>query len=246
MAPPFRHCLRRGIAHSPMNVIVFGATGMVGQGALRECLLDPGVERVLTVGRSATGQKHEKLVELVVDDLTDYSSIADSLSGYDACFFCLGISSAGLSEAEYRRVTFDFALAAARVLVEKNPGMTFIFVSGASADSSGKSRVMWARVKGEAENAILALPFKGKYVFRPAFIRPEHGIRSRTAAYRILYAILARLVPLVQALFPHYVTTTTKVGRAMLNVARFGDPKAILENQDINVAADRAPAAPAD
>ncbi len=225
-----------------MKVIVFGATGMVGQGVLRECLLDPGVTGVLTVGRSATGQTHEKLRELVCKDLTDYSRVADDLSGYDACFFCLGVSSAGMSEAEYRRVTYDIAVAAARTLVELNPNMTFVFVSGAGTDATGKSRTMWARVKGDAENAILGLPFRGKYVFRPAFIQPMHGIRSRTASYRILYAIVAPFVPLLKALFPRSFTTTERVGRAMLNVARHGASKAVLENGDIDDAAD-APAA---
>jgi uncharacterized protein YbjT (DUF2867 family) len=224
-----------------MNVILFGATGMVGQGVLRECLLDPDVERVLTVGRSATGQKHEKLRELVHPDLTGYARIAGELSGYDACFFCLGVSSAGMSEADYRRVTYDIAVAAARTLVDKNPAMTFIFVSGAGTDPTGKSRTMWARVKGQAETAILALPFKGKYIFRPAFIRPMHGIRSRTALYRVLYVIMAPLIPLLKALFPRYVTTSERVGRAMLNVAKHGAAKLVLENDDIDAAAD-APA----
>jgi uncharacterized protein YbjT (DUF2867 family) len=226
-----------------MRVIVFGATGMVGQAALRECLLDPGVERVLAVGRSPTGQTHEKLRELVHADLTDYTQIAGELAGYDACFFCLGISSAGMSEADYRRVTVDIAVAAARTLVQVSPGMTFIFVSGTGADATGKSRTMWARVKGEAENAILALPFKAAYVFRPAFIRPMHGITSRTRSYRILYAIVRPVVPLVAALFPGQVTTTERLGRAMLNVARNGAPKRTLESPDINAAAD-AGAAP--
>jgi uncharacterized protein YbjT (DUF2867 family) len=153
-----------------VNVVLFGATGMVGQGVLRECLQDPSVERVLAIGRSAAGQRHDKLRELVVRDFADFSSIERDLSGYDACFFCLGITSAGMSEADYRRVTYDIAMAAARALVKLNPGMTFIFVSGAGADSSEKGRVMWARVKGQTENALLALPFKGVYVFRPAAI----------------------------------------------------------------------------
>jgi uncharacterized protein YbjT (DUF2867 family) len=221
-----------------MKVILFGATGMVGQGVLRECLLDPGVQRVLAVGRNATGQQHEKLRELVRSDLTDFSRIADELSGYDACFFCLGVSSAGMSEADYRRVTYDIAVAAGRTLVEKNPGMTFIFVSGAGTDATGKSRTMWARVKGEAENAILALPFAGKFAFRPAFIRPEHGIRSRTPLYRALYVVIDPFFPLLKAFFPRHVTTTTRVARAMLNVARYGAPEPVLENEDINAAAD--------
>src|SRR5579864_7886858 len=146
-----------------MKAILFGATGMVGKSVLRECLNDPDVERVLAVGRRASGETHDKLRELVHADLTDYSAVADQLAGYDACFFCLGVSSAGMSEADYRRVTYDIAVAAARALVDRNPGMTFIFVSGAGTDSTGKSGSMWARVKGETENAILALPFKGKY-----------------------------------------------------------------------------------
>jgi uncharacterized protein YbjT (DUF2867 family) len=219
------------------RVILFGATGMVGQGALRECLLDPGVERVLTVGRSATGQTHEKLRELVHADLTDYSRISGELAGYDACFFCLGVSSAGMSEADYRRVTVDIAVAAARTLVQENQGMTFIFVSGTGADETGTSRTMWARVKGEAENAVLALPFKGAYAFRPAFIRPMHGITSRTRSYRVLYAIMTPIVPLMTALFPRQVTTTERIGRAMLNVARNGAPNRILGTPEINAAA---------
>jgi uncharacterized protein YbjT (DUF2867 family) len=220
-----------------MKVIIFGATGMVGQAALRECLLDPDVERVLTVGRSATGRKHEKLRELVHADLTDYSRIAGELAEYDACFFCLGISSAGMSEADYRRVTVDIAVAAGRALAQSNPGMTFIFVSGTGADETGKSRTMWARVKGEAENATLALPFKGAYAFRPAFIRPMHGITSRTRSYRVLYASTWPFVPLAMALFPRHVTTTEKIGRAMLSVARHGAPKRTLDTADINAAA---------
>jgi uncharacterized protein YbjT (DUF2867 family) len=228
-----------------MKVILFGATGMVGQGALRECVLDPGVERVLTIGRNATGQKHEKLRELVHPDLTDYSRVSGELAGYDACFFCLGISSSGVSEADYRRVTVDIAAAAGRILVHESPGMTFIFVSGTGSDQTGKSPTMWARVKGEAENAILALPFKGAYVFRPGIIRPMHGITSRTRAYRVGYAVMAPFLPLLTALFPGQVTSTERIGRAMLNIARHGAPKRILETVDINTAAGLgAPASP--
>ena len=207
---------------------------MVGQGVLRECLQDPSVERVLAIGRSAAGQRHDKLRELVVRDFADFSSIERDLSGYDACFFCLGITSAGMSEADYRRVTYDIAMAAARALVKVNPGMTFIFVSGAGADSSEKGRVMWARVKGQTENALLALPFKGVYVFRPAAIQPLHGIRSTTAWINAAYTVFGPLYPVLKALFPKYVTTTEAVGRAMINVARRGAPQRVLENQDIN------------
>jgi uncharacterized protein YbjT (DUF2867 family) len=207
---------------------------MVGQGVLRECLRDPGVEQVLAIGRSAAGQRHDKLRELVVQDFADFSAVERDLSGYDACFFCLGITSAGMSEADYRRVTYDIALAAARTLVKLNPGMTFIFVSGAGADSSEKGRVMWARVKGQTENALLALAFKGVYVFRPAAIQPLHGIRSKTTWINAAYAVLGPLYPVWKALLPRYVTTTELVGRAMINVARRGAPQRVLENQDIN------------
>ncbi len=217
-----------------MRVILFGATGMVGQGVLRECLLDPGVERVLAVGRSATPQREEKLHDLVVANFLDFSAVERELSGYDACFFCLGITSAGMTEADYRRVTYDFALAAAQTLVRINPDMTFVFVSGAGADSAGRGRVMWARVKGQTENALLALPFKGVYVFRPAAIQPLHGIRSKTSWINAAYAVLGPLYPVFKRLVPDYVTTTEQVGRAMLAVARRGAPKRVLENADIN------------
>ena len=214
-----------------MKVVLYGATGMIGQGVLRECLLDPDVSEVLAVGRSPTGQTHAKLRELQRKDLLDYSGAEDQLTGWDACFFCLGVTSAGTPDADYRRITHDIAVAAARVLSARNPGMTFVFVSGKGTDKSSKT--MWARVKGEAEEAILAMPFKAAYVFRPAFVRPLHGITSRTRLYRILYAAMRPLVPLVMALFPSYVATTEQVGRAMLNAARGGAPRQILESADI-------------
>jgi uncharacterized protein YbjT (DUF2867 family) len=220
-----------------MKVILFGATGMVGQGVLRECLLDPGVERVLAVVRSASGGPDPKLRELVHKDFYDFSSVAEELAGYDACFFCLGVSSAGMKEPDYRRVTYDLTLAAARVLLAKNPGMTFIYVSGAGTDSSAKGRSMWARVKGETENALLGLGFKAAYMFRPGYIQPMHGIKSKTRLYRAIYAVATPLYPVVKALASGAVTTTEQVGRAMLAVARKGSDKALLENRDINAIA---------
>ncbi|HEY6066144.1 MAG TPA: NAD(P)H-binding protein, partial [Thermoanaerobaculia bacterium] len=205
-----------------MKVILFGATGMVGQGVLRECLLDDEVERVLAIVRSPTGQRHGKLEERVHADFFDFSAIAPTLSGYDACFFCLGVSSAGMKEADYRRVTYDITLAAANTLVGRNPAMTFIYVSGAGTDSTGRSRTMWARVKGRTENALLELPFRRAYMFRPAFIEPGPGITSKTRSYRVLYAVLAPLFPVLRALFPRFVTTTEEVGRAMLEAAKHG------------------------
>ena len=217
-----------------MKVILFGASGMVGQGVLRECLLDPEVTTVLSIVRSSTGRQHAKLREIVHKDFLDFSSIESELSGLDACFFCLGVSSAGMSEENYRRVTYDIALAAAQTLVKLNSNMTFIFISGAGTDSSERGRAMWARVKGQTENALLRLPFKAAYMFRPGVIVPLHGIKSRTMLYRVPYAVLGPILPLLQRLFPQYVTTTEKLGRAMLTVAKHGAPKAILENSDIN------------
>ena len=217
-----------------MPVILFGASGMVGQGVLRECLLDPEVTSVLSIVRSSTGQQHPKLREIVHKDFFNFSSIESELSGLDACFFCLGISSAGMSEEEYRRVTYDIALAAAQTLAKLNPNMTMVFISGAGTDSSERGRVMWARVKGQTENALLRLPFKAAYMFRPGVIVPLHGIKSRTLLYRIPYLILAPILPLLKRLFPKYVTTTEKLGRAMLTAAKRGAPKKVLESADIN------------
>jgi uncharacterized protein YbjT (DUF2867 family) len=207
---------------------------MVGQGALRECLLDPGVESVLSIGRSAIGQKHEKLREIVHQNIADLTSIQDQLRGYDACFFCLGVSSAGMKEEDYRRVTYDLTLGAARTLATLNPGMTFIYVSGAGTDSTEKGSLMWARVKGATENALLRLPFKAAYMFRPGFIQPLHGIKSKTALYQALYTALGPLNSLFLKFLPKYATTTEILGRAMIKAARIGAPKSILESIDIN------------
>ena len=217
-----------------MKVILLGATGMVGQGVLRECLLDPEVERVLVIGRNATGQKHEKLHEIVLSDLVDLSAIEGRLSGYDACFFCLGVSAVGMKEESYRRVTYDLTISVARIMSRLNPGMTFIYVSGANTDSTERGRMMWARVKGQTENSLLQMPFKAAYMFRPGYIQPLHGIRTKTRWYGVIYAMMGPLYPVWKLLFPKYVTTTECLGRAMLNVAKRGAPKSVLENQDIN------------
>lgn len=220
-----------------MKVILFGATGMVGQGALRECLLDPGVELVRIIGRRVTGQQHQKLRELVLDDLFATPTLRADLGGYDACFFCLGVSAVGMSEEAYRRVTHDLTMVIARALVERNPDMTFIYVSGQSTDSSERGRVMWARVKGATENAVSSLPFKATYMFRPGYIQPMHGIKSSTGWYRAMYTVLTPLYPLLRALFPRNVTTTELIGRAMIAAARHGAPTRVLENAEINALA---------
>ena len=215
-------------------MILLGATGMVGQGVLRECLLDPEVETVLTIGRNATEQQHEKLHEIVPNDLSDLSAIEGKLSGYDACFFCLGVSAVGMNEEAYRRITYDLTTSVARTLAKLNPAMTFIYVSGSGTDSTERSRMMWARVKGNTENALLQMPFKAAYMFRPGYIQPLHGIRTKTKWYAAAYAMMGPLYPVWRLLFPKYVTTTECVGRAMLNVAKRGAPKSVCENQDIN------------
>ena len=217
-----------------MKVILFGATGMVGQGVLRECLIDPGIESVLVVGRGPTGVQNAKLHEILHDDFTDFSKIESRLAGYDACLFCLGVSSIGMDEARYRHLTYDITLAAATTLSRLNPGMVFTYVTGRSTDSTEQGPQMWARVKGKTENDLLKLPFKAAYMFRPAGIQPLHGIRSKTTWYQAVYVIAAPLLTLLNRIAPKYVTTTEQVGRAMIKVARDGYPKPVLESEDIN------------
>ncbi len=222
-----------------MNVLLFGGTGMVGQGVLRECLLDTEVQLVQTVGRSATGARHPKLREMVRSDLWNYATVEHDLSGFEACFFCLGVSSGGIKEEEYERLTYGVTLAAAEVLCRLNPQMTFIYVSGAGTDSSENGRIRWARVKGRTENALSRLPFAAAYMFRPGIIEPLHGIKSKTASYRILYTLTKPLLPLMRAAFPDHVLTTEQIGRAMLTVARQGYPKRVLESKDIRAVVHR-------
>jgi uncharacterized protein YbjT (DUF2867 family) len=207
---------------------------MVGQGVLRECLLDPDVERVLAVGRRATGQRHPKLAEVIHENLFDLSAVEKELSGWDACFFCLGVSSVGMTEERYRQLTYDLTLAVAETLARLNPAMTFVYVSGLGTDGSERGRTMWARVKGSTENALLRLPFKAAYMFRPGAIAPLHGIRSKTRLYQAFYTIAGPLMRLLYSVFPKYVTTTGQMGRAMLAAAKHGAPKPVLENADIN------------
>jgi uncharacterized protein YbjT (DUF2867 family) len=211
-----------------MKVVLFGATGMVGQGVLRECLRDDGVERVLAVGRSATGRTDPKLRELVRKDLFDFGAAGADLQGYDACFFCLGVSSAGMSEADYTRLTFDLTLGWARALARINPAMTFVYVSGAG--TGGKA--MWAQVKGRTEAALLAL-FPSAYMVRLAALRPMHGEVPRTRWTRIAYAVLRPFLPLVQAIAPGAVITTEELGRAMIRAARRRPLERVLENRDL-------------
>jgi uncharacterized protein YbjT (DUF2867 family) len=216
-----------------MKVAIFGATGMVGQGVLRECLIDSTVTGVLTVGRRATGASNPRLKEIVHSDLLNLDPVAGELTDLDACFFCLGITSVGLDEADYTRITYDITMAVAGTLARTSPQLTFVFTSGVGADSSEKGSVMWARVKGKAENGILGLPFKGSYVFRPGVIQPLHGIRSRTGWYNALYVVLKPAMSLARSLAPKHILTTEQIGRAMIRVAQRGAPKRVLEPPDI-------------
>jgi uncharacterized protein YbjT (DUF2867 family) len=217
-----------------MKIMIFGASGMVGQGVLRECLLDSGIDQVLSVGRSASGSTHRKLSDVLLTDITRLDNIADKLRSYDACFFCLGVSSAGMTEERYNALTYDLTLAVARALVVVNREMRFIYITGAGTDSSEQGRSMWARVKGRTENALLALPFKSAHMLRPAIIQPLHGIRSKTPLYRLAYILLAPFMTLFKRFFPGYFTTSEQMGRAMISLALNGSPKPILETIDIN------------
>jgi uncharacterized protein YbjT (DUF2867 family) len=217
-----------------MDVILFGATGMVGQGVLRECLLDSDVQQILSIVRTSSGQHHAKLRELIHTNFFDYSTIEPELTGFDACLFSLGVSSAGMDEAKYTHLTHDLTLAAAATLAKLNPQMTFLYVSGAGTDSTEHGRTMWARVKGKTENDLLKLPFHAAYMFRPGAIQPLHGIRSKTKLYQTLYTVLKPVMPLLKSAFPKYITTTEQLGRAMLKVAKNGYPAPILETKDID------------
>jgi uncharacterized protein YbjT (DUF2867 family) len=216
-----------------LKVILFGATGMVGQGTLRECLLDPDVTEVLVVGRNPIGRQHAKIREIVYKDLYDLSPIASQLTGYDACFFCLGVSSVGMSEADYTKVTHDLTLAVAHVLVQQNPQMVFLYISGAGTDSTERGKSMWARVKGRTENDLLREPFRAVYMLRPGYIQPMHGVKSKTPLYQAFYVVLSWLYPVIRLVARKYAITTEDLGRGMIKIAKSGAPKHVLENSDI-------------
>ena len=217
-----------------MRVLIFGASGMVGQGVLRECLVDARVVEAVTVVRAPSGRHDPKLSELVLPDMFGIAAVADRLAGFDACFFCLGVSSVGMSEADYTRVTYDLTLAVAHVLAARNPAMSFIYVTGSGTRRD--SRQMWSRVKARTEDALAALPFKAAYFFRPGFIQPLHGVVSKTRWYMAIYAIIRLFSPWLVKRFPGFTTTTERVGQAMINVAANGYQTPVLESVDINIA----------
>ncbi|GGJ79266.1 epimerase [Pilimelia anulata] len=218
-----------------MRVILYGGTGMVGQGVLRECLADPRVTEVLAVGRTAVALAHPRLRQLVPADVADAPAYADELDGFDACFFCLGVSSVGLPAEEYQRITHDLTLAVGRVLAERSPGLTFCYVSGAGTDRTERGPRRWARVKGATENALVALPLR-VYAFRPGYIQAGPGITSRTRWYALAYSVLAPLYPVLRRVAPGWTTRTDTIGRAMVTVAERGWPRDVMTSPDINAA----------
>jgi uncharacterized protein YbjT (DUF2867 family) len=216
-----------------MRVILFGATGMVGAGVLMECLADARVVGITVVGRTSCGVVHLKLRELVRQDFFDYRDAQADLAGHDACFFCLGVSSVGMGEGPYYRLTYELTMAAAQALAALTPGLTFCYVSGEGTDSTERGRTMWARVKGKTENHLLRL-FASAYMFRPGYIQPLKGIRSKTRLYQAGYDLLGWLYPVLRRILPAHVTTTENLGRAMIQVAATGYPSRVLESPDIN------------
>jgi uncharacterized protein YbjT (DUF2867 family) len=218
-----------------MRVVIFGATGMVGKGVLLECLDDARVEYVLLVSRHPTDIGHPKIREIVHADFSEFASLTPAFNDLDACFYCLGVTAVGLGESEYYHLTYDLAFAAATALASVAADrLTFCYVSGEGTDGTERGRTMWARVKGKTENALLRLPFKAVFMFRPGYIQPLRGIRSKTRWYQALYDMFGPFYPLVRRLFPKHVTTTVNIGRAMIHVAAAGGPKHILGSADIN------------
>lgn len=214
-----------------MKVIITGATGMVGEGVLLECLYNPAVDKVLMVNRRPSPLRHAKLQELIIPDFMKLDACTVSLTGYDACFFCAGISSVGMKEAKYHHITYDTTLHFAQTLAALNPGMVFTYVSGAHTDSSEKGRVMWARVKGKTENALMKLPFRGEYNFRPGFMKPYPGQKNIKTIFKLI-------IPVIPLLFPKASLTMRQVGLAMIHAVTKGYPKQVLEIGDIRKVAE--------
>ncbi len=222
------------------RVLIAGSSGMVGRGVLLECLDSSRVSSVLVINRRPLGLDHPKLSEVLVDDLFDFENIRDNLSGFDACFFCVGISAAGQSEESYSKITAELSVGFAQLVLSQNEACVFCYVSAQGADSDEKSKMMWARVKGRAENQILAMPFKSAHVFRPGYIQPLRGIKSRTPAYNLLYQIFGPIYVLLKH-FPSLATNTTNIGKAMINTIDGNVADRILNNSGINSLANSQP-----
>jgi uncharacterized protein YbjT (DUF2867 family) len=220
-----------------MKVIITGATGMVGKGVLLECLEYPGIIEVLSISRKVTGTVHPKLRELIHADFSEFASVADQLKGYDACYACMGVSSAGMKEEEYTRLTYDYTLALARELYGLDPGMTFTYVSGQGTDSSEKGSSMWARVKGKTENDLLKLGFRQAFAFRPGMIIPLKGVVPSSKLYRVLIMNLAWLLKLVKTIAPSLVVDSVQIGQSMIAVTEQGYGKRIIDPRDIQILA---------
>ena len=217
-----------------IKAIITGSTGMIGKSLLLECLESPDVTSVLVINRQPVGLQHAKLTEIIHKDFFDLSPLKKQLTGFNTCYFCLGISAAGLSEDKYHQITYELTMNFAETVLSLNPGIIFCYISAAGADSSEKGRIMWARVKGKTENALLAMPFKKAYMFRPGFIQPMKGVRSRTRLYNAIYAVLKYLYPLLKGL-PQYITSSDRLGQAMLKAVLKGYDQPILESRDINL-----------
>jgi len=212
-----------------IKTIITGATGMVGEGVVHECLQHPNVESALVINRKPSGVKHQKLIEIVHEDFFNLTPIENQLAGYNACYFCAGVSSVGKKEEEYKHITYDLTINFAKTLIKLNPTMVFCYVSGSGTDSTGKGKIMWARVKGKTENDLLKLGFKDAYMFRPGYIQPIKGLKN---AYKV-YKVFSPFYPVLKTLFPKYVVSLQEVGLAMINVTLFGLEKKILECKDI-------------
>jgi len=213
-----------------VNAIITGATGMVGEGVLHECLLHPDVDSVFVINRKPCGVNHAKLKEIIHKDFFDLTKIENQLAGYNACYFCAGVSSVGKKEDEYKRITYDLTLNFANTLLKLNSDMTFCYVSGVGTNSTEKGRSMWARVKGKTENDLLKLPFKAAYMFRPGYIQPTKGLRN---TYKV-YNVLEPFYPIIKIFLSKYATTLKEIGLAMINVTLYGSDKKILECRDID------------
>lgn len=219
-----------------INVIITGSTGMVGKGVLLECIENTAINKILLLNRSSVGIEHEKITELLIEDFQNLSPLREALSGYDACYFCMGVSSFRMKEREYNEITYKITLHLAKLLSNISPTMSFCYVSGLGTDSTENSRTMWARIKGKTENALKKLPLKSVFLFRPGYIQPQKGIKSKTSLYNTLYIFTKPLYPLFKLIIPNKVTSTSDIAKAMIYTSLKGFDRDILYNKDINEA----------